>query len=208
MSVTLLFINFLKLHKILVSRMILFDFILGVLGSIFLLIPLDNFALSLDNLPLLVLFIFLTVVYQIHIFRTYTGGITFYLNLPVKKYYFFIILFIDTIIPLLIALLITMIVFVFSHISQSVPISTKLVVRICDTVLIFFILKTIALPIFVLYKKHIGLILLFLFSLAFIYELISFSAELVHIHSIIYELIFFASVEIICIKILSNAKIN
>ena len=62
------FLLFIGLHRMLLSKMLLLDSILGILGSIFLLAPLHDFTLSLNNLPLLVLFVFSTVGYQIHIF--------------------------------------------------------------------------------------------------------------------------------------------
>src|SRR5512133_3132984 len=172
MSGHLPFVNILRLHKSLISRLILFDLILGVSGAIFLLIPLDIFALSLSNLSLFVLFIFLTVVYQIHLFRTYSGGVSFYLILPIKKYFFLIILFIDTMVPIILSLLISMIVFAFANISQLMLFDNRWIDRFFDIVLFFFILKTITLPILVLYKKHVMLILFFMGLLAVIYGLI------------------------------------
>jgi hypothetical protein len=204
------FILFIGLHKMLLSKMLLLDSILGILGSIFLLAPLHDFTLSLNNLPLLVLFVFSTVGYQIHIFRTYAGGATFYLNLPVEKYRLLLILFIDAVIPLLTALSITAIVLALSHMVQTAHIGTQIAIvkRAYYMVLILFMLKTIALPVFILYKRHIALILAFLGSLVFVYFLISIVAELLHISGMIWGFLFLASIEAICIRILMSAKIN
>lgn len=194
----------------LLSRMLLLDSILGVTGAIFLLIPLHHFALSLDNVSLLMLFVFTTVVYQIHIFRTYAGGATFYMNLPVEKHQLLLILFMDAIIPLLIALFITAIVLALSYLLQIVHISTQMVIvkRAYYMVLILFMLKTIALPVFILYKRHIALILLFLGLLVFVYELISIAVEFLHISNMVCGVLFLAGVEAICTRILMSAKIN
>lgn len=210
MASTFPLVIFVRLHRMLLSRMLLLDFILGVLGAVFLLIPLHNYALSLDNVSLLVLFVFSTVVYQIHLFRTYAGGATFYLNLPVEKHRLLLILFIDAFIPLLIAMSITAIALSLSHMQQMVHISAQeaIVKRAYYMVLILFMLKTVALPVFILYKRHIALILLFLGSLVCVYELISIAAELVHISSVVFGFLFLASVEAICIRILMSAKIN
>jgi hypothetical protein len=204
------FVEFISLHRILLSRMLLLDFILGVFGAIFLLIPLHDFALSLDNVSLLVLFVFSTVVYQIHLFRTYAGGATFYLNLPVEKHKLFLILFMDAVIPLLIALFITAIILAFSHILQLGHISAQMVIlkRAYYMVLILFLLKTIVLPVFILYKRHLALILLFLASIVFAYEVISIAAELMHMSNVVSGFVFLAGVEAICIRTLMSAKIN
>jgi hypothetical protein len=209
MASTFPFVKFISLHRILISKLLILDSILGVLGSIFLLVPLNHFALSVDNLSLLVLFVFSTVVYQIHVFKTYAGGATFYLNLPVEKHRLLLMLFIDAIIPLLGALSITAIVLALSNVIQPMHISTIGVFnRVFYMVLILFMVKTIALPIFILYKRHIALILLFLGSLVFVYVLISIAAEFLHISNMFFSFVFLASVEAICARILINAKIN
>jgi hypothetical protein len=209
MASTFPFIKLVGLHRILLSKLLLLDSILGVLGSIFLLVPLNQFALSVDNLSLLVLFVFSTVVYQIHLFRTFAGGATFYLNLPVEKHRLLLILFLDAIVPLFVALSIAAIVLALSNVIQLVHISTTgILKRVYYMVLIFIMLKTMALPIFILYKRHIALVLLFLGSLVFVYVLISITAEFLHMSNMFFCFVFLAGVEVLCARILMNARIN
>lgn len=210
MTSTFPLVKFISLHRMLLFKMLLLDFMLGVLGSIFLLVPLNDFALSPNNLSFLVLLVFLMVAYQIHIFRTYSGGVAFYLNLPVEKYRLLSILLIETIIPLSLSLSITAIVLMISQMFAMVWISFQWVIlkKCYYMVLTFFMLKTIALPIFILYKRHIALILLFLIFLVMIYALISIIAELMHIPGMVFGFILFGSVEAVCIRIVMSAKIN
>lgn len=188
--------------------MFMFDLLLGVSGALFLLTPLDMFALSLGNLSLLVLFIFLTAIYQIHLFRTYSGCVSFYMILPVNKYCFLILLLIDAAIPIVVLLLLSMITVTFSGATPILLFDNRPVVRLFDIVLIFFIIKTIALPMLALYKKNFLLIFIFVGAMAFLYGIFSIIAEVIHLNSFICGLLFMVSIQILNFKIVSNVKIN
>jgi hypothetical protein len=204
------FRKFLNLHRMLFARMLLLDLILGVSGSVCLLVPLHIFAFSLNNLSLLVLFVFSAVTYQIHIFRTYAGDATFYLNLPVEKYWLFLMLSTDAMIPVLVSLSITALslglfdLIPIDHFNTPMDLSK----RAYYLTIILFMLKTTALPVYILFKRHIALLLLFLGSLVVVYELSSIAGALMHLSNMIAGLIFLAGTEVICIRILMSAKIN
>ncbi len=103
---------------------------------------------------------------------------------------------------------VSMIVFAFFNISQLMLFDNKWIDRLFDIVLVFFILKTIALPILVLYKKYILLVPLFIGLLALIYGLISIVAEIAQMNRVICGFVFLVCIEILCFKIASTAKVN
>ena len=195
------FSHFLKLHDVLLTRMLFFDLFLSVAGAIFLTVPLDTPAVSLDNLAFLVLSVVLAVVCQIHVFRTGAGGIVFYLNLPVKRYWLHLLLFGDTVFPLSGALAIALAASLFVTLPGTPD-------RVVGVAVILFIIKAVPLPLLALYKKHMALVPLFLFLLIAIHMVISFAAEFLHLPGMLRRVLFCAGVETVCIRIVSSAKIN
>jgi hypothetical protein len=156
------------------------DIVLGIIGCIFLCVPQNVLALSLDNLVFFILLIISSILYQIYVFRTNCGNAAFYLSLPVnKKDYLPFYIMISTM-PFVIASLLSAVVKIFLLLLNHKYASAGLSFweREYYLLMIFLILKILPLPLYILFRKHPVLIVVFLIAIAFTYILIAMAVEI------------------------------
>ena len=192
--------------------MIRFDLLLGIVGIIYTILPLNIFAISLNNLVFLIFGIIAAILYQIQLYRVYTGGVTFYLSLPVPHTYWIILLTFFMIIPVICIMSFELGVLLFlKQIFPSFFVEVKVLEKIYYLILVTILLKIISLPLFILYKKHIGLIPIFLFLLLFVYFLVSIIQEIffwwLPNPAYFISILFVSTVFFICIRIINSARV-
>jgi hypothetical protein len=192
--------------------MIGFDFLLGIVGIIYTILPLNLFALSLNNLVFLIFGIVAAILYQIQLYRAYTGGVSFYLSLPIPHTQWIILLTLFMIIPIICIISFELGLLLF--LKQFFPLlfgEVNFFERTYYLILITILLKIISLPIYILYKKHIGLIPVFLFLLLFVYFSVSIIQEIFFwwFPNPVYfiSISFVSTVFFLCIRIINSARV-
>jgi hypothetical protein len=171
---------FIIIHRSLIMKTLPMDIALGIVGCIFLCVPQNVLALSLDNLIFFVLLIISSILYQIYVFRTNCGNAAFYLSLPInKKNYLPFYIMISTM-PFVIASLLSAVVkillLLLNH--KYTPAGLSFWEREYYLLMILLILKILPLSLYILFKKHPVLIVVFLISIAFTYILIALAVEI------------------------------
>jgi hypothetical protein len=204
---------FLGLHETLIKRMLYLDAAVGIAGLLFGLLPLHVLALSLENLVFLTLSIIAMVLYQIHLFRSCSAGVYFYISLPVNRLAWAGCMAIVLIIPLVAIIGVETAALFFIHpIFPFIPAASMLTQRMLYCVLMIILVKTVPLPLFILYKKHLSLIPGFFFLLTIVYFCLSM------IHEFFFSWLdnpsafmagaFTGIVFIICVRIVASARME
>lgn len=204
--------NILLLHKALLLRFLLIDISLGVCSSLFICIPLHVLAVSLENLSFLVVTVFFVLFFQIHFYRSYCGHVTYYLMLPIKRFVLIGILIINSISPLIITMVLTSAVkLVLGSVSNTTN-DTGSLDRLFYVSIVLIFIKVLPIPIFILAKKHLVLVPLFLIFMCFVYLALSLINELlsslIHLPSFVIAIELLLSVIFICWKIITSAKLE
>ena len=208
------YLEFMSLHRMLCIKMLKLDLILGVFGALFLVLPIGIVTLSLNNLVVLILGMLASLLYLIHIYRTYSGNASYYLSLPINTLDLMPFYLVNSFSPLIVSIVLYIIVkVIFSCIGISLSsVGMGLVERGYYLFLILSVVKIIPLPLFILYKKHLALIPLSLILLAMLYAILSLVIEVVsgfmQIPAFVIGILFIGSIIVICIRILTTAKIN
>ncbi len=202
----------LHIHRALLIKLLTMDTVLGIAGFIFLILPQHIFALSIENITLLLMLVILSLVYQIHLFRTYCGSASFYLCLPVKKIHILPLYVAGSIIPALIAsilYLISHLLLLLAKVNYSAA-GMSFENRVYYVLILFSALKILPLPLLILYKKHPALVPVFFIGIAAEYFIISILSEMVSnffsISSQVIAFFFFASIALTCLKIHTDLR--
>lgn len=170
--------NFYALHKRFVQRFICADILLSVVALIYMLLPLNVLALSLGNLVFLFLFIFAVVLFQIQLYRTSCGKASFYLMLPLNRLLWINLVSVLLIIPFTILVLMEFFIISITRLMISdIHLFGNIVDKVFHVIIINVLIKSIALPVFMLYKKHILLVPLFFILLSILYLISSMIHE-------------------------------
>jgi hypothetical protein len=205
--------EFIKLHRSLLIRFVTLDVLLGVSSALFLSVTLTVSALSLTNLTLLVVAVSFAVFYQMHWYRTYCGNVAFYLMLPIERTKLLPILAINSIAPVIVALVMYGCIWIaFKPTYQPGVNCIGFTDRVVYILVVLVISKVLPLPIAILFKKHVMLVPFFLGILSLVYFFLSFIAEmlsgLVAIDGPAMALLFMGCVVLIAAKILARATIE
>lgn len=202
----------LRIHRALLIKMLIMDIVLGITGFIFMILPQHIFALSIEKITLLLLTVILSLVYQIHLFRSYCGSASFYLCLPVKKVHILPLYAAGSIIPALIAsilYLISRLLLLSINVNYSYA-GMSLANRVYYLLILFSGLKILPLPLLILYKKHPALVPVFCMVIAAEYFIISILNEMVSnvviIPSQVIAFCFYTSIALTCLKIHMDLK--
>lgn len=201
----------LNLHKDLITRIVIFDVILGLLGGIFLSTPLNYFSLSINNLAFLILIFLSSTSYQLYLLKQYTGGPSFYIIIPIKKIILLPFFIFNALLPLIFSLILfalSNLLFQFNFNYQEFSFVQK-----CFYLISFLtILKIIPIPIMILYKKHIMLIPGSFLILSILYLFISIITEIlssmIPLPTFATGIVFIISITVISFQLIKSAKIS
>lgn len=205
---------FISIHRMLIFKMLGMDVVLGIIGCVFLSLPLNISALTLDNLVLLLILIITATLFQIQILKTNSGTPVFYLSLPIKKIYVLPIYIINSALPVLF----TLILFVVSQyflsdfkINQAL-LSGNSFTKLYYAWIIFTIVKILPIPLLVLFKKHPVLVPFLLILFAGEYFILAILVELFLkgfvLQNEIISFFLLILIFISCVKIISKIGYN
>jgi len=203
---------FISIHKNLTFRMIQFDFILGLVGIIYTILPLHIFAISLNNIVFLLFGLVAAILYQIQLYRAYTGGVSFYLSLPIPHTHWIILLTLFMMIPIICIISFELgLVLLLKQLFPLLFVEINFLEKTYYLILITILLKIMSLPIYILYKKHIGLIPVFLIILMFVYFSVSIIQEIFFwwfpYPVIFISVLFVSAVFLLCVRIINSARV-
>lgn len=205
-------IDILFLHKELLLRFILIDILLGVCSALFVCAPLHVLAVSLENLSFLVVFVFFALFFQIHFYKSYCGSVAYYLILPIKRSVLTGVLIVNSISPMIITLVLASGVKILLGSVSAYTNDISSFDKLFYVSIVLILIKVLPIPIFILAKKHLALVPLFLFLICFVYLALSLINELlsivIQLPSFVIVIAFLISVIFICWKIVTGVKLE